>query len=152
MTLQTNDMTKIGTYTATFSASLSNYPLVPPAQLTIAITLVDPCLTTTLTLPTALTSFSIAAFDGIGFTQTYMPATDAAATSALVPGLCGPRVYTILEASPAAFISIVAPAVGQEYTAAWTLFALSNSFIDVGVWTTTLQVSLLNYPTIPAVT
>jgi ribosome-binding ATPase YchF (GTP1/OBG family) len=31
VTLQTNDMTKIGTYTATFSASLSNYPLVSPA-------------------------------------------------------------------------------------------------------------------------
>jgi len=68
-------------------------------------------------LPTALTSFSITVFDGIGFTQTFMPATDAAATSALRPDLCGPRVYTIIEASPAAFISITAPAAGQEYTA-----------------------------------
>jgi PKD repeat protein len=31
VTLQTNDMTKIGVYTATFSASLNDYPTVPPA-------------------------------------------------------------------------------------------------------------------------
>ena len=41
-----------------------------------------------------------------------MPATDSAATTALVPGLCGPRVYAILEAQPAIFISIIAPAIG----------------------------------------
>lgn len=145
-------MTKIGTYTATFSATLNDYPGVPAAQLTVAITLVDPCLTTVLTLPTALTSFTISAFDGIGFTQTYMPANDSAATGALVPGLCGPRVYTILEAQPALFIPIVAPADGQQYTSAWTLPALSNSFADVGVWTVTLQATLLNYPTIAATT
>jgi len=152
VSVQTNDMTKVGFHTVTFRASLANYLAVPPAQLTIGITLVDPCLTTVLALPTTLVSFTIAAFDGIGFTQTFMPATDTAATSALVPELCGPRVYTILEATPASFISITAPVAGQDYTAPWTLLALSNNFMDAGSWTTTLQVTLLNYPTILAAT
>jgi hypothetical protein len=81
-----------------------------------------------------------------------MPATDTAADLALVPGLCGPRVYTILEAQPSLFIPIVMPADSLEFTSPWTLPALSNSFVDVGVWTVTLQASLLNYPTIAAVT
>ena len=85
-------------YTATLSASLVSYPTVLPAQLSFTITLVDPCLTTVLTLPTTLLSFSIKAFDGIGFTQTFMPATDTAATSANVIDLCGPRQYIVVEA------------------------------------------------------
>ena len=96
--MQTNDMTKIGVYTATFRASLVNYPAVPPAQLTIGITLVNPCLTTVLALPTTLVTFTISAFDGVGYTQTFMPATDTAATNAVVNNLCGPRTYVVVEA------------------------------------------------------
>jgi len=96
--LQTNDMTKIGVYTATFKATLTNYPTVPAATLSFTVTLVDPCLTTVLALPTTLLTFTISAFDGVGFTQTFMPATDTAATGAAVNALCGPRVYVIVEA------------------------------------------------------
>jgi len=90
-------MALIGPYTATLSATLVNYPAVPPALLTFSVTLVDPCLTTALALPTILVTFTITAFDGVGFTQTFMPATDTAATNAVVNNLCGPRVYSIVE-------------------------------------------------------
>ena len=113
--------------------------------------LVDPCLTTVLTLPTLPASFVISAFDGIGFTHTFMPATDSAADIALVPSLCGPRTYVILEAQPLNFISIIPPA-GDGYINPWTIFAISNSFVDVGVWAVTLQVTLDNYVSIPATT
>jgi hypothetical protein len=66
-----------------------------------------------------------------------MPATDTAGSTAVVPSLCGPRVYTIVEAQPKNFMSIVAPA-GDAYTQAWTLNALSNNISDVGTWTITL--------------
>lgn len=81
-----------------------------------------------------------------------MPATDTAATTAAVAALCGPRVYTIVEATPAAFTTIIPPAAGQEYTSAWTLTSLSNDFTHVGVWTMTLRVTLQNYPAVPAAT
>lgn len=96
MTLQTNNMTYIGVYTATFSVGLVDYPLVPPATTTFSVTLKDPCLVTTLALP-SIQTFTITAFVD-SFTQTYTQATDSAANSALVPDLCGPRVYVIKEA------------------------------------------------------
>ncbi len=91
-------MAILGPYTATLSASLVNYQAVSPAQLTFSVTLVDPCLTTVLALPTTLVTFTISAFDGVGHTQTFMPATDTAATSAVVNNLCGPRTYVVVEA------------------------------------------------------
>ena len=106
--------------------------------------LVDPCLTTVPLRP-ALTSFTISAFDGVGFSQTFLQATDSAADIALVPDLCGPRSYVILEAAPNAFMTIVPPAAGTEFTSPWTINALSNAFTDVGVWPTTVQVTLVNY-------
>jgi len=98
LTVQTTNKALVGSYTATLSASLLDYPAVPPAELMFAVTLVDPCLTTVLTLPTTLVTFTISAYDGVGFTQTFMPATDTAANSALVPDLCGPRTYAVVEA------------------------------------------------------
>lgn len=100
VSLQSNDYLAIGTYTATFKVTMSSFPAVPPVQVTFQAVLTDPCLTTVLTLPTTLSTFSISTFDGVGFTQTFMPATDTAGSTAVVPGLCGPRVYTIVEAQP----------------------------------------------------
>ena len=68
ITVLSTNMLHIGIYTATLSASLANYPLVTAAQIAFSVTLVDPCLTTVLTLPTTLLTFTITAFDGIGFT------------------------------------------------------------------------------------
>jgi len=74
--------------------------------------------------------------------MTFMPATDSKATAAGVASLCGPRVYTIIEATPAAFTTIIPPSAGLEYSNAWTLSMLSNNLAHVGVWTMTLRVTL----------
>jgi hypothetical protein len=42
-------------------------------------------------------------------------------------------------------MSIVPPAAGTEFINPWTLIALSNSFVDVGAWSITLQATLDNY-------
>ena len=66
-----------------------------------------------------------------------MPATDSAAISAAIPSLCGPRLYEILELQPQNFVKIV-HTLGDPYTTAWTLEAMSNNLADAGVWTITL--------------
>ena len=47
-------MTDKGTHTATLQAKLTNYAGVAPKQVAFSVTLVNPCLTTTLALPTTL--------------------------------------------------------------------------------------------------
>jgi len=135
-------MVYVGSHTAVLTATLANYPSVTAATKSFAVTIIDPCLTTVLTLPTTLSSFSITVFSGIPYTMTFLPATDTQATAAGVPSLCGPRVYSIVEATPAAFTTIIPPAAGEEYSSVWTLSELSTSFADVGVWTMTLSVTL----------
>ena len=98
--LQSNLMTDIGTYTATLKAKLTNYAGVTPAQVAFSVTLINPCLTTTLALPTVLVATSITSLSGSATLQVFAPATDTAATSAAVSDLCGPRVYTIVETTP----------------------------------------------------
>jgi len=66
LTVVTNIMADIGVYTATMEAKLTNYPAAAPVLVSFSITIVDPCLTTVVTLP-ALVAFTISAFDGIGF-------------------------------------------------------------------------------------
>ena len=100
LTLQSNLIADAGSYTATLSASLTNYPAVAAAQISFSLELINPCLTTVLTLPTTLSAFTITVGDGVGFEQTFMPATDSKADAATTPALCGPRVYAILEAQP----------------------------------------------------
>ena len=98
--LQSNLMTDIGTYTATLKAKLTNYAVVTPAQVALSVSLVNPCLTTILALPTVLVATSITSLSGSATLQVFAPATDTAATSAAVSDLCGPRVYTIVETTP----------------------------------------------------
>ena len=93
-------MTDIGTYTATLQAKLTNYVGVAPVTITFSVALVNPCLTTTLVMPTVLVATTITSKSGITSTQLYLPATDTAATSAAVSDLCGPRIYTIVETTP----------------------------------------------------
>ena len=59
LTLQSNDMTKIGTYTVTLFAKLISFSAVAAVTKTFTATLVDPCLTTSLILPNAMSDFSI---------------------------------------------------------------------------------------------
>ena len=92
-------------------------------------------------MPTALVATSITSLSGLTSTLVFAPATDTAATFAGVFDLCGPRVYTIVEAIPQGFVSIVAPTT-NEYSSNWTLSMKSVNFTDVGVWTVTVKAKL----------
>ena len=59
-------MAHINTYTATLKVKLINYPGVAPVQVAFQIQLIDPCLSTVLSLPTTLTAASIVSMAGIG--------------------------------------------------------------------------------------
>jgi len=138
----------------TLTAFLSSYTAVASAIKTFSVTIIHPCETAVLTLPTALANFSVAPHSGVPLTQAFMPAVDSKSgvAGAGVASFCGPRVYKIVETTPAAITSIIPPSAGLEYTSAWTLSALTNDCADSGVWTMTLQATLLNYPMVPAVT
>ena len=98
--MQTNLTSDAGVHSATFRAKLTNYSsYVANVEIGFQITITNPCLTTTLTLPTALTAVTITSLSGVSSSQIFAPATDAAATSA-VRDLCGNRIYSIVETLP----------------------------------------------------
>ena len=98
ITVQTSQISDVGVHSATFDAKLTNYPAVAHVQIGFTITISNPCLSTTLTLPTTLTAVTITSLSGISSSQAFAPATDSAATTAAIPALCGNRVYSIVEA------------------------------------------------------
>jgi hypothetical protein len=93
-------MAHINIYTATLRAKLTNYSEVEAAEVAFSVTLINPCLTTTLALPTTLVNKTIVLYSGTAVTQVFAPATDTASTAASVDDLCGVRIYTIVEAKP----------------------------------------------------
>jgi hypothetical protein len=97
--VQTDLTSDADVHSATFRAKLKNYPDVACVDIGFQITITDPCLTTTLTLPTTLTSVTITSRSGVSNSQNFSPATDTVATSTL-PGLCGNRIYSIVETLP----------------------------------------------------
>ena len=119
-------------------------------QITITASTASPCLTTTLSLPTTLTSVTITSLSGVSNSQTFKPATDTAAATSSSLSLCGNRIYSIVETLPQNFVSIVAPSAGQDpFVDNWTLTCLSTNLADVGVYNTvTLKVVLQDYPSI----
>ena len=143
ITIKSSDLTIAGRvfpYQLVFSDS-SGAIVTQPTSPYFAITVVNPCLTTTLMLPTTLTDTTITSLSGVPTLQKFLPATDTASTAAGVAGFCGPHVYSIVEATPQRLVSIVAPATNL-FTSNWNLSMLSNHFIDVGVWIVTLQAKL----------
>ena len=111
ISVQSNLISDTGVYNATFRAKMRDYPYMTNVDIGFKITITNPCLTTVLTLPTALTSVTITSLTGTSNSQTFLPATNTPTTS-LVPGLCGNRIYSIVEASAQNFVSIVAPPAG----------------------------------------
>jgi len=94
----------------------------------------------------------IAAVSGIADTQPFAPAIDSAATSAAIPGLCGPRVYSIIE-DPAHLLTTLDVFAGtDQFVDNWSLTFISNSLLDMGTWTVTLQVALADYASVPVAT
>jgi hypothetical protein len=136
ITVKTNDMSLIGSHNATMRAALLNYPSSVPADISFTINLIDPCLTTVLSLP-SLQTINITSFTAsMALSQSFAPATDSAATIANVVDLCGPRVYSIVEQQPSLFIEIGYPA--NNFTQNLTLSAYSMNFSDCGNWQPTL--------------
>ena len=97
--VQTNLTSNAAVHSANFRAKLKNYPDVASVDIGFQITITNPCLTTTLTLPTTLTAVTITSLSGVSSSQTFAPAIDTAATSA-VRDLCGNRIYSIVETLP----------------------------------------------------
>ena len=77
-----------------------NYPTATHAQISFTIDIIDPCMTSTLTLPTTLLDVSIYSISGVGTSQLFAPAVNNAEIAASILGLCGPRVYSIAELQP----------------------------------------------------
>ena len=62
-------MAEVGLYTpTTLKAKLTNYSGVSAATVEFSITLINPCLTTTLALPTTLIAKTITSFSGTAVT------------------------------------------------------------------------------------
>ena len=80
--------------------------------------------------------------------QSFQIPTDTAATTAGIPGLCGPRYYEISDETVLSFVSIVPPAAGLDPVAnSWTLLCLSGNLAEVGVWNFYIKYYLSLYPT-----
>ncbi len=92
----------------TLNVKLTNFATVPAASVTFQVTLTNPCVNATLTLPTMLVNVSIISQSGTAITQAFMPATDSVAASANIPDICGPRNYSINENY--SFVTILPPA------------------------------------------
>ena len=88
-------MTKIGSYSVTLSASLSNYPARPAVNQTFTAVLVDPCLTTDLTLGSQVIPTMTSEITSAATTHTFTAATNSASTLAGVTNLCGSYTYSI---------------------------------------------------------
>jgi hypothetical protein len=99
ISVQTNLISDTNIHSATFRAKLKNYLNVANVDIGFQITITNPCSTTTLTLPTTLTAVTITSLSGVSSSQTFAPAIDTAATSA-VRDLCGNRIYSIVETLP----------------------------------------------------
>lgn len=97
VSVQTNLFSDAGNHPATLEAKLTNYPGVPHAKVTFSIFITNPCFTTALSFPTTLAPISIISKTNIGFSSSFAPAIDSAAATAGTPGLCGDRLYSILE-------------------------------------------------------
>ena len=65
ISLASNSMADIGVYTPRLRAKLTNYPSVTASNVAFSATLINPCLTTSLALPTTLMNETITAFSGL---------------------------------------------------------------------------------------
>jgi hypothetical protein len=64
ISLVSNSMAQINSYTATLQAKLTSYSGVSAAKVTFSVTLTNPCLTTTLAMPANLINMTITSYSG----------------------------------------------------------------------------------------
>jgi hypothetical protein len=98
-----------------------------------------------MSLPSAISNTSIVSGSGINSLLPFSPATNNVETTYSSLGLCGDRLYTIVEAQPKLFITLVPP-VTNPLSNSWNLDCLATTIYDVGVWLVTLKAELVLYP------
>lgn len=83
-------------------------------------------------------------------TQIVMPFDDSISTQFGLNSFCGPKTYTIIEGY--AFANILPPPTGLVDQDPWLIVVETNLFSDINIYPATLQVSLVNYPSVLPVT
>ena len=81
-------------------------------------------------------------------TKTFIPFTDSVAKTYLNDSICGPLQYTIVEGY--SFVSLI-PSVSGNNIDPWTISVTTTSLADIKTHTVTLKTTLVNYPTVTAV-
>ena len=98
ISVQTTSIAHVGEHSVTFEAKLTNYAELTPLSATFLVRITNPCANTTLNLSTTLLPVTITSLSGVSNTQSFLPATDSASSTASIPGLCGNKIYSIVEA------------------------------------------------------
>lgn len=147
----TNDILQVGIYTVTITIGLALYPTVTPYPATYTLEVYDNCATAIIdNLGQAVGPVSYVVLLAPGPTVApFNPFSDNVAAQYLNPTICGPKAYTIVEAYP--FVAIVPPASGVVETDPWSLSVETPNIPDVGIYTATLECTLVNYPLVPPV-
>ena len=83
---------------------------------------------------------------GTSVDQTFTYFEDASGISTGIPSNCGPRTYTL--SGNGGFLTLVVPA--DPFTTALTLQLMTDLDTDINTHPITLEVTLDNYPLIPA--
>jgi hypothetical protein len=112
LTTFTNLLADVGVYTVIVTATMVSYPTVLAGTATYTLTVVDPCATALMdNLSQVIPQMDYTVLLAANPTNaTFQPFTDDAAVNFLNPSICGPKVYSIVEAWP--FLTITAPASG----------------------------------------
>ena len=71
ISVQTTSIAHVGEYSATFEAKLTNYAEVTPLLDAFLVKITNPCLTTTLILPTTLVPVTISSLSGVSNNKTF---------------------------------------------------------------------------------
>jgi hypothetical protein len=142
--VQSSDASKRGTYNVKLinSANYASTGVTYSNETPFVVTVVDPCLTTTLT---DLTVPDVSIEAGLKNTFTFAEVTDSAATAVTNPTICGARTYTVykLDGAGAQTAQTLVTVVVDPSKAAHKLETLTNDETnDVGVHNMRLVVSL----------
>ena len=71
ISVQTTSLAHVGLHSVTFEAKLTNYEEVAPLLATFSVNIINPCLATTLSLPTTLAPVTITPHSGVSNTQSF---------------------------------------------------------------------------------
>lgn len=146
----TNNISLVGVYTVTITASVIPYPTVFVLPITFTLTIIDNCATASLdTQGQVFPTIQFIVMLALGPTLTpFNPFTDNVALWYTNPSICGPRTYSIVEGYTWATLIPPPPILpGLEYIDPWTLSVETVDIADFGPYTLTIVASLTNYPT-----